>query len=148
MVISRTGERKISVEAGARILASELGSRDATSSPEIAAAAAHAWEKLANVFARIIGEVGIGLLLARSVIAMGGRFPWLQRARPRGAEPPWIALQAALEPRPASDAARAFADLLTSCIGLIGRFLGEPLVAQLLHEVWPEVFPQADKETT
>ena len=141
MVSSSTGD-------GTRILASELGPRDARSSSEVAAAAAEAWEKLGRRFERVIGSAGIRVLLARSVIVTRSQFAWLERAVAREAELPWTALQAALETRPAAEASRAFTELLAAFIHLLARFVGEPLVAQLLHEVWPGVFPHASKETT
>jgi hypothetical protein len=42
------------------------------------------------------------------------------------------------EPHTASD---AFADLLSTFIELLGRLVGDALVAHLLHELWPELFP-------
>ena len=134
------------VELVQSILALELATIDSHSSTEVAAAAARVLEKLAHHFARIIGDVGVEILLARSAITIRSRFPWIDGAAVSDARLPWIALQKTLAHRDADEASRAFAELLTTFIGLMTRFIGESLVAQLLQELWPGFLPQVEQE--
>jgi hypothetical protein len=42
----------------------------------------------------------------------------------------------------------AFVGVLSAFIELLARLIGDGLVRRLLHDVWPEDFPQVPKETT
>lgn len=109
----------------------------------VAADAVRACEQLSLHLARIIGEIGVRALLARSATLTSVRFPWLASAIPRtaSADSPWAALTVAMESQDPPTASEAFVDLLATFIELLGRLIGDALVARLLHELWPELFP-------
>lgn len=113
----------------------------------VAAGTVQACEQLSRHLARIVGEMGVRTLLARSATLTSARFPWLASAIPRtaAASSPWAALGAAMESQDPQTASDAFVDLLATFIDLLGRLIGDALVARLLHELWPEVFPSPDK---
>jgi hypothetical protein len=115
----------------------------------VAADAVQACEQLSQHLARIIGEIGVRTLLARSAVLTSARFPWLASAIPRtaSADSPWAALRVAMESQDPHTASDAFADLLAAFIELLGRLIGDALVARLLHELWPELFPPPAKGT-
>jgi hypothetical protein len=114
----------------------------------VAARVVQACEQLTHHLARLIGELGTRTLLARSVALMSARRPWLANTLPAAAEPPWAALRTAMELQDPNTASEAFVDLLSTFVGLLARLIGDELVARLLQEVWPQVFPHAVKETT
>lgn len=119
----------------------------ADSATHVAADAVQACEQLSQHLARIIGEIGVRTLLARSATLTSGRFPWLAGAIPRTASAglPWAALRVAMESQDPQTAREAFGDLLATFIELLGRLIGHALVARLLHELWPELFPSPTK---
>lgn len=108
----------------------------------VAAGAVHACEQLTRHLARIVGEIGIRTLLARSAALTSARFPWLVNTIPANApaDAPWASLRSAMELQDPPTASEAFVDLLSTFVDLLGRLIGEGLVARLLQEVWPEVF--------
>lgn len=120
------------------------------SPPEMAASVVRAVEQLTTHLARIVGAVGIRALLARSVFLVSSRFPWLASTIPATAPAgePWSSLEAAMARQDPDTARSAFADLLATFAELLGRLIGEGLVARLLTEVWPEVVSHTAKETT
>lgn len=117
------------------------------STTRVAADAVQACEQLSQHFARIIGEIGTRALLARSAVVTSARFPWLASAIPKAtsADQPWAALRAAMESQDPHTAHEAFGDLLATFIELLGRLIGDALVARLLHELWPELLPPPKK---
>jgi len=119
----------------------------ADSATDVAADAVQACEQLSQHLARIIGEIGVRTLLARSAALTSARFPWLADAIPRTASAgsPWAALRLAMESQDPQTASEAFVDLLATFIELLGRLIGDALVARLLHELWPELFPSPAK---
>jgi hypothetical protein len=119
------------------------------SSTHVAAGAVRACEQLTYHLARLVGEVGIRTLIARSVALTCVRVPWLANTVPgtAPAESPWASLRTAMELQDPHTASEAFVDLLSTFVELLGRLIGEGLVVRLLQEVWPEVF-DAVKETT
>jgi hypothetical protein len=128
--------------AARKLVASDSPSR-------VAADAVQVCEQLSQHLARLVGEIGTRTLLARSAALTSARFPWLAGALPRtaSADSPWAALRAAMELQDPHTAVEAFVDLLSTFIELLGRLIGDALVARLLHEVWPELFPPAAKGT-
>ena len=111
------------------------------SAARVAADAVQACEQLSRHLARIVGEIGVRVLLARSATLTSARFPWLASAIPRTASAdPWAALRVAMESQDPHAAGEAFADLLATFVELLGRLIGDALVARLLHELWPELF--------
>jgi len=107
----------------------------------VAANAVQTCEQLSQHLARIIGEMGVRTLLARSAV-LSSRFPWLASAilRTASADSPWIALKAAMDAQDPQTASEAFVNLLTTFIELLGRLIGDALVARLLQNLWPELF--------
>jgi len=107
----------------------------------VAANAVQTCEQLSQHLARIIGEMGVRTLLARSAV-LSSRFPWLAGAilRTASADSPWIALKAAMDAQDPRTASEAFVNLLTTFIELLGRLIGDALVARLLQNLWPELF--------
>lgn len=122
----------------------------AESSAEVAANAVTACDRLAHHLARVVGELGIRTLLARSVALTSAKHPWLANAITRmpGEDAPWAGLDAAFALQPPATGIVAFGDLLSTFVELLSRLIGDSLVVRLLHEVWPEKFPDAAKETT
>ena len=114
----------------------------ADSATHVAADAVQACEQLSHHLARLIGEIGVRTLFARSAALTSARFPWLASAIPRtaSADSPWAALRVAMESQDPQTAREAFVDLLATFIELLGRLIGDALVARLLHELWPELF--------
>ena len=122
----------------------------ADSPAEVASRAVVATDQLAQHFGRLIGEIGVRTLLARSARLASVRFPWLANtiSREPHADAPWTELGGVLALRDPQTAIDAFAELVTTFIGLLSKMIGEALVARLLHEVWPEPFPHVVKEST
>ena len=120
----------------------------ADSATRAAADAVQACEQLSQHLARIIGEIGVRALLARSAVLTSGRFPWLASAIPMTAPAgsSWAALSVVMESQDPQTASEAFADLLATFIELLGRLIGDALVARLLHELWPELFLSPAKD--
>jgi len=121
----------------------------ADSATHVATEAVRACEQLSQHLARIIGEIGVRTLLARSAALTSARFSWLASAIPRTASAgsPWAALRVAMEAQEPQTASEAFVDLLATFIELLGRLIGDALVARLLHELWPELFPSPAQRT-
>jgi hypothetical protein len=119
------------------------------SSTHVAASAVQACEQLSQHLARLIGENGVRMLLARSAALASVRFPWLSGAIPRtaSADSPWTALSAAMESQDPHTAGEGFVDLLSTFIELLGRLIGDALVERLLHELWPALFLSPVKGT-
>lgn len=130
------------LETGARrVLEIELSAiGTASSATDVAAAIVRAWEKLDRHVARLIGTDGIRSILGRSVILGRKQFAWLE-SEPRttvATATGWPALERSLALQPPERAIAAFVSLLEIVVGLLGRFIGDDLVARLLHEIWPE----------
>ena len=98
---------------------------------------------------RLVGIGGAHALASRSFHLTRISHPWLVSDGTTAAEGrAWMAYRAALiqqSPRAALD---AFAAWFTNLVGLLERFIGNALVARLLHEISPEVFPRPVKEST
>jgi hypothetical protein len=131
--------------AARRLLAPTPGPADARA---FAAHATGAFELLAQHLSRLIGELGMRTLFSRSVALSGTAFPQLQTAIPAGTENPYEALQSTLEQESPEAALDAATHVFQTFVQLLERFIGAGLVASLLHEVWPTIFPAvAIKET-
>lgn len=115
----------------------------------VAASAVRACQQLTYHLTRIIGEGGSRTLLARSVLLTSARIPWLTNTIPptAPADELWTSLRGVLELQDPDTARDAFAELVSTFVELLGRLIGEGLVARLLPEVWPEIFSSAEKET-
>lgn len=130
-----------------KILAIEAGS--APSAEAIASAVAKACEKVTERFAPIVGEAGIRTLYERALVLAVADTPSLAPARTDGARDEWAKLRKCIEGHDADTAADAAVVLLSAFVGILGRFIGDTLVARILHDVWPAAFPRRpSKETT
>ena len=118
------------------------------SSAEVAARAVRLCDELSVHFARLVGDLGVRTLLARSAVLASARFHWLANTIPRAAraDDSWTALSTALSLQDPREAVEGFSDLVTTFVGLLAKMIGEGLVARLLHEVWPELFLHAAEE--
>lgn len=100
---------------------------------------------LARHFARLIGTAGVQSVLDRSIELASTRHPWLGGPRTDAPRTGW-SLREPFARRTEPDGVAGLADLLSTFIGLLGRFIGEELVARALHELWPDAFPVTTKE--
>jgi hypothetical protein len=135
--------------AGARKLLAGTDDDDAGPA-RVATRAVQVLEQLTKHLRQLVGETGIRALLARSVALSSATFPWLAGTIPiiQPADSAWVPLRAAMETQDVHAIREGFALLLSTFFGLLGRLIGEPLMAHLLHDVWPEVFPYSAKEPT
>src|SRR4029079_16771552 len=106
-----------------------------------------ACEQLSQHLARIIGETGVRTLLVRSIVLTSARFPWLASASAASADSLWGALRVAMSHQDPDTASEALVGLLSTFIDLLGRLIGDALLAHLLHVLWPELFPPSTKGT-
>lgn len=136
-------------EAVRKLLAGPPG--EDSSSKLVASRAIQACEQFSQHLAKLLGEKGVQTLFDRSVVLASKQFAWLAtaRANPGGAEGSTFALLGTLlEQQDLETSTEAFVAILSTFLGLLGRFIGDGLVERLLDEVWPSVFPHAVKETT
>lgn len=127
-----------------------LGRDDADTSPaRLAALAVQALEQLEGHMAMLVGDMGIDALFARSVAVTSETFPWFaSTTAPIATDPRWGWLRAVMERQDGRAIREGFVMLLSTFVELLGRLVGEGLVRRLLHDVWPEVFPQVVEEAT
>lgn len=133
--------------AAARQLLASEGRDDAT----MAARVARACERLTVHLSRLVGLTGIRTLFHRSVVLASAKFAWLvdgTGGKSGPGEDPFGQLHARIAPQDPETAVEAFVLVLSTFVGLLSRLIGKDLVWQLLHEVWPAVFPDATKVTT
>lgn len=113
---------------------------DSLDAKVIAAHSVAVFDLLSTHLARLIGELGIRTLYARSLALASATVPGLLDPVPATTHPK-DALRSCLELE-APDAALVVAvHVFTTFTALLERFIGTGLVASLLHEVWPEFFP-------
>jgi hypothetical protein len=114
--------------------------------PALVARGVQALDQLTTHLAQLVGRDGVYALVARSAALSAATYAWLADTVTASATEPWARLRAALEHRDAHAIEDAFCMLLTTFVGLLERMIGKRLVAQLLHDVWPGVFPYVVKE--
>ena len=120
---------------------------DVSDSRLIAAHAATVCQLLSKHVARLVGDLGMRALFERSLYIASASFDCLRSMTTDQQDGPYEALRVCLE-REAPEAALAAAGhVFTTFIELLERFIGERLVANLLQEVWPDVFADEVKET-
>jgi hypothetical protein len=126
--------------AARRLLAGEPG--DGNSSKQVAERATQACERLAKHMSRLLGETGVQMLFARSVVIASVQLPWLRTAPSTTTQPASAtsALRDAMEQQEPESIADAFVAILSTLVGLLKRLIGDGLVDRLLNEVWPSVF--------
>lgn len=133
--------------AARMLLASRPG--ESNGSVHVAERAAQALEQLASHLSRLLGDMGVTMLLERSIAVAARQYPWL-RGAPTNADRPesrTSVLRRAMEqqePGPIND---AFIEVMSIFVGLLKRLIGDGLVDRLLSEVWPAVFVPAAKDT-
>jgi hypothetical protein len=135
-------------QAAKRLVTGEDG--DEQSSKQLAEHAANAFRKLGDHLARLLGKMGMEMLLERSVALASAEYSWLVIASQGHAVVEGrvaSALQGAMEAREPETIVEAFAAVLSALVGLLERLIGEGLVERLLEEVWPDVFVRVAKET-
>jgi hypothetical protein len=136
-------------ESVRKLLAGPPG--EESSSKQVASRAIQACAQLSQHLSKLLGEKGVQTLFDRSVVLASKQFAWLAiaKANPGGSAGSTFALLGTLlEQQDLETATEAFVAILSTFLGLLGRFIGERLVERLLDEVWPSVFPHAVKETT
>ena len=129
-----------------RLVEAEAG--DASSAAHVAGAAVRACEKLTTHVARLLGHAGIRTLLDRALALTRKSFPWIASIGPGTGESRWAPLHASLLGTDPATGLAAFSMFIATFVELFGRLIGEPLVVRLLHEIWPEIFIGASKEST
>jgi hypothetical protein len=133
-----------SIRAVAKDLLAGVG--DDPPPSRLAEVAVQRFEELTRYLAQLVGEMGVRAVFARSVADARSTYPWLAVTTPT--DPPWVSLRGAMERQDPSASRDAFVGLLSTFIELLARLIGDGLVGRLLHDVWPEVFPQVPKEAT
>ncbi len=125
------------------------GAGDDAGSARLAALAVQAIEKLTENLAQLLGQLGVRALVDRSVALARTTYPWLAgTAVMTPTDSPWQSLRVAMEQQDPRAIREGFVVLLATFVALLERLIGEGLVRRLLHDVWPEVFPQFAKEPT
>jgi hypothetical protein len=130
--------------AARALLAMGYDVHDAT---KVAAHAATVCRELSRHVGRLVGDLGVRAMSERSLYLAGASFPCLRSTAIDKLDGPYEALRVCLEREAPAVALPAAIHVLTTFIELLERFIGEGLVASLLHEVWPAVFPGVVKET-
>jgi hypothetical protein len=121
---------------------------EGVSSELLADRAARAFDRLAKHLSRLLGQAGVQMLFARSVVIASAQLPWL-RVAPSGTEQrenAALALRPVLENQAPEVIAKAFVEILSTFVGLLKRLIGDGLVDSLLDEVWPSVFAHEAKD--
>lgn len=120
---------------------------DVEDSTNIAAHAAAICREVSKHVSRLVGDLGMRAMFERSLYLAGSSFECLRSIAIDKQDGPYEGLRVCLEREAPDVALPAAQHVLTTFIELLERFIGERLVATLLHEVWPQVFPGLEKET-
>ena len=130
-----------------KALAQRAGS--ASGAGALAAAAQRAYDDLALVSAPLIGQVGVDALTGRTLYLAQRKYPWLVHIRePDHWTGPFAQIVFCLERQDPALATEAAGAVLTTFIGLLVAFIGEPLTTRLLRKAWPDAFSDASIEET
>jgi hypothetical protein len=124
-----------SIELAKRIVAAEAGGT--RSSQEVGASGKRICEKLTTHLARLVGQVGVMTLVARSLTLTKATFPWIASVGKTPEDSRWDPLETCLADQDRDAALEALTVFLGLFIGLLGRLMGDSLVERLLHELWP-----------
>jgi hypothetical protein len=132
-------ERSSSRTLAARLIACEARGRHAGGSevPD----AFQICEKLRAPLATLMGSTGYHALLSRALTIARQEHAWLGTV-PVPAEGPLAAPAEAAAPVTPQALAAGSAALLSTLLGLLMTFIGEPLTLHLVREVWPDLPPQ------
>ena len=134
--MTRASDIKSSLQVTARRVLDREATHATTEQPALAAG--RACEKLALHFANLVGSAGIQALFDRSIALARFEHPWLAVAA-APTESRWTRLQTCLDAQGPAVANDAAVDLVATLLALIGRFIGDELVTQLLNEIYPDV---------
>jgi hypothetical protein len=136
-----------------RMLAREAG--PGADAPAIAAACRRLWERFAQQFTPLIGDVGVAAIFARSLHLSRRNVPELAPRRASNKpdksdrrDAPFVLLEAFLEQQEPAAAADAAVAVLAMAGELLASFIGEGLTTRLLREAWPDDFAADDAEET
>lgn len=110
-------------------------------SAAVAVGAARACQMLAQHVSRLVGELGVRTLFDRSIHLASTSFVCLATAG--NAADGFEVVRVCLEQEDPTTAVEAATHVLVTFVGLLERFIGPTLVANLMHEVWPAIFPSA-----
>ena len=115
----------------------------------LGAAARFLYDELASVLTPLIGVAGVEALTARAVHVTQRDFPWLaSTSEPGHTQPPFTQVIFSLEQQDPALVAEAAAAVLATFMGLLIALIGEPLTTRLMHQAWPDGFPDTGKEGT
>jgi hypothetical protein len=128
-------------EPARKLLGQEAGLGNAD---DPAVGAARASEKLSAHFANLIGSAGMHALFDRSLALVRVEYPWLAAAIAAPTESRWTRLQVCMDAQDPAVANEAAVELVATLLALVGRFIGDELVARLLTEIWPDLFPEGE----
>lgn len=149
--VENPGRAENSVSAFKRaarmLLAGEPG--DSRTSKHVAERAARALERLAKHLTRLLGEIGVNMLIERSIAVAASQFPWLQASTSttEQLESRTSVIQRAMEKQEPESIEDAFVEVMSIFVGQLKRLIGDGLVERLLNEVWPAVFVATAKDT-
>jgi hypothetical protein len=133
-----------------RMLAREAGT--GADAPAIAAAYRRLYERFAQQFTPLIGDVGVAAIFARSLHLSRRNVPELEPLRasdkPGKRDAPFVLLEAFLQQQEPASATEAAVAVLAMAGELLASFIGEGLTTRLLREAWPDDFPADDAEET
>jgi hypothetical protein len=122
-----------------RMLERETGS-DADA-PEVAAAARRLYEHFARHLTALVGDAGVGAILARSLHLTQRQLSGLAPVRASDeAQEPFTRVQRFLEHQESAAAVDAAVAVLTTVCELLESFIGNNLTSGLLGQVWPDDF--------
>jgi hypothetical protein len=115
----------------------------------LAAGARRAYDDLAQVSIRLIGQVGVDALTDRALHLAHREYSWLFDARaPEHADAPFAHVFVALERQDPATAAEGAAAVFATFAGLLVTFIGEPLTTGLLRQAWPKAFSDTHTKET
>ena len=133
-----------SKELARRVISAEAGAP--SSSEDVASGAKRICEKITEHLARLVGQGGIMTLLARSLTLTRTTFPWIASVGKTSDHSRWEPLESCLAAQDTSTALEALSLFLALFFGLLGRLIGDSLVARLVQEIWPAA--PGGRETT
>jgi hypothetical protein len=139
-----TPEQSAPGSVAARLL-TQPGDDDTSS--KLAGRAVAVLAKLTDHMAQLVGDAGARAVLDRSVTIASTWFAWLGHGTDTSCGSPWPAMQRAMETRSPAAIRDGFDRLLATYVALLGRLIGEGLVMHVLHQLWPDVYPDIAKET-
>lgn len=113
----------------------------------VAAHSVAVFDLLSTHLARLLGELGIRTLYARSLALSSATIPGLLGPIPATTHPK-ESLRACLEHQAPDGALTAAVHVFMTFTALLERFIGSGLVESLLHEVWPGFFPATGERDT